>query len=209
VNDSPASLLIDKSAVAISSATDAASINRLCVDSRISAGLVAPLSRQASLPVASQFRVPAKFAGSPNLLVNGSVTPQVFTVSADATKTLTVTEVTLVASAACIAMSGNKFLSMGAALTNGLLVELVSGGVTTPLANFKVSEDIILGFNGPNHLVCFSGQASLRVSHYCLNPLASNSADMVRVTVRDNLMAVLPGGAVPTYLQIVAAGTVA
>lgn len=79
-------------------------------------------------------------AGSPNLLVNGSVTAVVFTIPADATKDIFIEELRIYGNGNGIKFG--QFLSQNSILTNGLLIEIRSDEVITQLPILKSTDDI-------------------------------------------------------------------
>ena len=184
--------------------------NRFAVDARISGGAgVSSQNIQTSQTVANQFRTPLRRSGSSDMVVNGGGTAAVFNMGADSARTLVVTDISLVASAGTVNMTGARFLSLGGALPNGLLVEVVSSGTATTLATIRISEDFLYAFNGTPVAGLAGAQDYVVAKHFCLTTLVAASSDLVRVTVRDNLTAgglLGLGGTPPTLLQGIVGG---
>jgi hypothetical protein len=117
-------------------------------------------------------------------------TPVEFTVDSDPVYDLLLTEVRLVFVALSFDFSGASFGSGGSELTNGVLIEVTSDGITTELGNLKVNEDVlllpvrsdvILGQGGNEDVMALSIDLGGVVA------LRANTSDKVKVTIRDDL----------------------
>lgn len=131
-----------------------------------------------------------KNGGSGNLRVNGSVTPVEFAFEADPSADIALHELALMLSTDNFQVRGDKFADE-AALTNGILVQVVVGGVTSTLATLKISEHLAeLASPGGFQVVSLAKDlvvSALRFGGKVV--LQAGTADKVKVTVRDNLTA--------------------
>jgi hypothetical protein len=131
---------------------------------------------------------------SSSLLVNGSVTPVVFEVAADADIDIALNELRFVFCSSSIVFDGTKF-GQDSALVNGILVELiVNGGDTATISTIKINENFLefASTAGINVFTEFSGTNDLITASYSLGGsmrLRAGTSDKVKVTVRDNLTA--------------------
>lgn len=127
---------------------------------------------------------------SDSMLVNGSVTPQVFAVEADGYDDIRVYELRMWFIDNAIKFDGGSFGDANT-LTNGTLVEFVKDGVATSFMNIKQNEDFFaFAFPGTTPFVDLTGGTDILVTSANINGavvLTKNSTDMVRITVRDNL----------------------
>lgn len=133
-------------------------------------------------------------SGSPDMIVDGSSTPVVFKFLAHASEDTFLTQLKFVYSGSQIDFDGISF-GKSTALTNGILIEaVVNGGNVIPIGNVKANEEwmhlngaVYTEFGGINVLlatsVLFSGREKL----------AAGTADMVRVTIRDNFTSAIYG----------------
>lgn len=128
--------------------------------------------------------------GSADLLVDGSVTPVVFTFDADPTDDIFLNQVRYTAVTTRFDVGADSFMKE-AALTNGCLVEITSNGVTSEVANFKISEDLI-EFGTPDQFeYSMTTLNDFVIGGVVLGgsiKLAAGTADNVKVTIRDNLI---------------------
>ena len=179
---SPASILFDKNGNAISSYNDG-TYNRLCVDTRPTAGVSAQQLAWGSAPAAQTVITPLTNGSAVALNVNGSTTAQVFSFKAS-TKIITIYAVRLVFSFTTVTFNGTNFGA--AAITNGIVVSATISGVTTNVFTLKTNEDFFLA-NGGGALT--SGGTGILMSATVIfnQPLAASSTDQVAVTVSDNL----------------------
>jgi hypothetical protein len=132
-----------------------------------------------------------KASGSDSLLVNGSVTPVIFTYAADAIKDISLQELKFVLSANGVAFGTNYFGSIAGPLTNGLLVEVVAGGNTGTVYNLLQNESFV-NFASPGGFEWVVSSKDLMASTWLVGgglKLVHGTSDVVRVTVRDDLHA--------------------
>lgn len=127
--------------------------------------------------------------GSANLIVNGSVTPVVFTFPADAYKDIQLSELRFAITTQDFTFDGKSFGST-TMLTNGVLVEIVAGGVTYFVANIKQNEDWLF-YNSPTGVTLNNtGPKDILAMGFFLGDnlvLKAGTSDCVRITIRDNL----------------------
>lgn len=132
-----------------------------------------------------------KNGGSDSLLVNGSVTPQVFEYLADDTYDISLQEIKFTVVANGITFGSNYFGSTAGPLTNGLLIEVVTGGSTVTLYNLLTNESFV-NFASPGGFEWVVSSKDLMSSGYLIGgglKLVHGAIDKVKVTVRDNLSA--------------------
>lgn len=126
-------------------------------------------------------------AGSFAMNVNGSVTPVVFSYAPGPTATIYVETMKFY-----ISDSGNpsedKFGDL-AALTNGVLIEMQSGGVLTTYYNLKDNTDLIVAFRMLPQASNYLPEKNLFGFRDFSTPvkLTGSTGDFIRATVRDNL----------------------
>lgn len=122
-----------------------------------------------------------------NMNVNGAVTNRVFTVPAS-TKNINVTQIRFVMSDNSTPIGADKFAA-GAALTNGVKLEVLANGTTSSLGTLKINEHF-LESNGGN-LLDQTGAADVIGATWTVNQLlASGSTEQIRVTIQDDLTSV-------------------
>jgi len=173
--------------VAVSVLNDG-SVERLAVDAKGSVSIVPPF---AASGLGSLFRkFLAESGGNESLVVNGSITAKVFKVDADSTKDILLTEIRILMTAGIIEMNSVSFGKGGGSLTNGILIEVTSGGVTTEIGNIKINEDILMLpvrndvlFNQ----VPLNDVLALSMDFGGVVKLVAGSGDNVKITVRDDL----------------------
>jgi len=131
--------------------------------------------------------------GVKTLNVNGAVTPQIFSFVPAASETWFIESVSLAIGDGA-SPDFNEFGSLGAALTNGLVLEVQSKGVLYEITNIQDNLDISLSF-----IKCFypsSGTGWLNDQDNYMGELTfqkpmliqNSSADFIRFRVRDNLI---------------------
>lgn len=136
----------------------------------------------------------AKNGASPNLLVNGSVTPVDFTIGASATKQRFITSIRF--EALGNGMQFTKFLSQNGVLTNGVLLTVRSNNAQIDFPAITATEDFASYFGlGPQNFDFYdvSGTDYFRATLtfeapfqiYKQGTFATN--DFIRVRIRDNL----------------------
>lgn len=186
----------DKDGNGVTSTTEGAN-QRLDVDSFLS-GQVGPIDVNATLkpaPPADFGQIARGFVkesgGNDDLRVDGSVIPKIFTFDADATKDIELFEIRLIITTDDIHFLGNYFLQSPVALTNGLLIEVISesGTVTAVIGNLKTSEDFLgLPFTtGQAELSSPKDQMVLVTNLGGVVVLRKGTSDQVKITVRDDL----------------------
>lgn len=129
-----------------------------------------------------------KSSGSDNLLVNGSSTPVVFELSSGA-KDATIEYIEFVLVANSIQLGQERFGGRNDALSNGIKVEVISGGITGVVYNIKTNDDLV-HFASPSKLDFVIANRDMIRSCFVIDrkiALQKNSSDILRVTVRDNL----------------------
>ena len=129
--------------------------------------------------------------GSPNLLVNGSVTPVVFQFQPPVGVTLSVQQMLVVFTADDFSFDGDSF-GPNALLTNGVKFEIDVGGVVTEIFNIKQNEDF-LRVPGRIPLVNNTGPKDVLGVAFAfggLLQLSQAADDKILITVRDNLTGV-------------------
>jgi len=126
--------------------------------------------------------------GSPDMVVNGSGTPVVFTFNADATDNIQMTGLRLVFSASSLDFDGSSF-GKGGALSTGLEIDIVADGGTfvDQLAVLTLNEDFfrLLQFDISRAAADGVMAATLPFGGRVL--LEGGTADKITVTVNDNL----------------------
>ena len=131
-----------------------------------------------------------KLSGSDDLIVDGSTTPQVFTFDGDpsASVDMAVEEIRFLMVTKHIDPGGAYFGPLPA-LANGLLLEIVSNGVTTQVANFKVTEDFMRIARRHSAPINRSGVNDTLTAVYEFRDaiLKGGVSDLIRLTVRDDL----------------------
>ena len=168
---------------------DTVATKRLQVEMAVKPGSVIGVTAAAPAAVNSIVTF-LRNGGSENMLVNGSVTPVSFTFGADATFDIIPTEIRLVLTAATL--NWGNFGKGGSILTNGVVIDAeVDDGVPITLYTLTRNEGFMrmqeanTEFNGASDLILgsihFSG----------VERLVAGSTDFVRVTINDDLTAVL------------------
>ena len=141
------------------------------------------------------WNAPLKNGGSSNLAVNGSVTPQVFSIAPDDNYDIEVLSMCLIAEFSGAPAIGNKFIADAVGtLANGLLVEAKVGDVSFTLGNLRRTRDLIEVSTPQGGFNIISGTTSVMQIFFFVPPgmeLAKLGSftpdDYVRATVRDNL----------------------
>jgi len=127
--------------------------------------------------------------GSPSLLVDGSVTPVVFTYTAHPTQDISLQEVKFVMAANGITFGTDYFGATAGPLPNGLLVEVTAGGVTGTVALLQQNEDFV-NFASPGGFEWVVSSKDLLASTWLVGgglKLEAGSADKVQITVQDDI----------------------
>jgi len=124
-----------------------------------------------------------------SLLVDGSVTPVVFTFNAHATLNASVQEVVFVIAANSVTFGTNYFGSKSGPLTNGLKIEVTSDGQTGTVALLKQNEDFV-HFSSPGGFQWVVSSKDMMSSQWLAGGgflLYGGTADNIKVTVQDDL----------------------
>lgn len=180
---SPAAILFDKNLSAISSFNDG-TYNRLCVDTRPTAGVQAQQTSFGVASIGNTIAVALANGSATALNVNGSSTAQVFSVGAQS-KLVTIYSVRIVFVFTAVSFNGANFGN--AAISKGVAIGATIGGVVqSPVATLKTNEDFFT-LNGSATLTSPGTGILLNGSVLFNQPLAVNSSDVVTVTVQDNL----------------------
>jgi len=131
---------------------------------------------------------------SPDMLVNGSVTPVTFTLPTSSLNDKYVQRLRLVANGNGIKFG--QFLSQNSSLTTGLLIEIKSDNIVTTLPVIKSTDDLKHLFSFPPtgfSLHVQAGRDDLTAEFQFENPFVIRRTgtfttdDYLKVTVRDNL----------------------
>ena len=126
-----------------------------------------------------------------SLLVNGSSTPVVFSYDADSTYDVSLQEIKFVVVANSVTFGGSSFGAVAGPLVNGLLVEIIAGGIAGTIYNLLQNESFV-NFASPGGFEWVISSKDMMASTYTIGgglKLIHNTADKVRITVRDNLSA--------------------
>jgi hypothetical protein len=172
--------LVDPNGNPVSTVVDGSGNRRLRVEATV----------VSSTPVEAFFRQALENGGSPDQIVDGSGAPIVFTLPADATDDIVLTELRLVISAGGFNWDGTTFGNGGGALTNGVLIELDLGGTVTEIVNLQINEDLLLVPVRTDVVVdqiAATAVIALSVDFGSGITLTAASADEVRSTIRDDL----------------------
>lgn len=189
-SDSPAVIIFDQDGYAIDVINDGA--NRLRVETSIKPGS-SILTTGGTVPSDPTLIVARKLTndGYSNLLVDGSSSPITFKYTADSTKDIRLSELRLVLVACSLDFVGSRFGDIPT-LTNGVKIEVMSGGVLTTLATLNLNEDFLL-FHSTNSLVINeSGPKDLISVGYLIGGsivLQAGSSDYLGIVIQDNLTA--------------------
>ena len=124
-----------------------------------------------------------------SLLVDGSVTPVVFTYPADAIHDISLQEIQFVIASNSVTFGGGYFGGTGGPLANGVLVEIVSNGNTGTVAIMKQNECFV-HFASPGGFQWVVSSKDMLASTYVIGgglKLKAGTSDMVRITIRDDI----------------------
>jgi hypothetical protein len=130
-----------------------------------------------------------KNGSATSLLVDGSVTPQVFTYVADATYDISLQEIRFTLVANGITFGNGYFGATAGPLANGVLVEVVTDGDTVELFNLQQNEHFI-NFASPGGWEWIVSNKDVMTSAYLIGggvKLHAGTGDLVRITVRDDI----------------------
>jgi len=130
-----------------------------------------------------------KNGGSPDLLVDGSVTPVEFTYDSDATDDISIQEIHFTLASNSITFGSDYFGATSGPLTNGTLVQVVTELGTVDLYNLKQNESFV-NFASPGGFQWVVSSKDLMSSAYVVGGglvLRAGTTDKVKVTVRDDI----------------------
>jgi len=130
-----------------------------------------------------------KNGGSPDLLVDGSVTPVEFTYDSDATYDISIQEIHFTLASNSITFGSDYFGATSGPLTNGTLVQVVTELGTVDLYNLKQNESFV-NFASPGGFQWVVSSKDLMSSAYVVGGglvLRAGTTDKVKVTVRDDI----------------------
>jgi hypothetical protein len=124
-----------------------------------------------------------------SLLVDGSITPVVFTYDADAYQDISLQELKLILVSNSITFGSDYFGSTAGPLTNGVLIEVISNNNTGTICNLDQNE-CFAGLATPGGFDWVVSSKDMVYSTYIVGgalKLLAGSSDKVRVTIRDNI----------------------
>ena len=184
--------LVDENGVFISAIDDGA-LKRIAVDAKFASDqtaipvvIGAPVAGDAGLVVRSRL----KNGSSDDMTVDGSSSPAVFSLLADPTQDIFVSEIRFVLVVNDLKFNGGSFGGSNSPLTNGVKLELRSNSTTVELVNLKVNEDF-LSFYSPGGVTIHQAASNdVLVAGLYLGGAArivAGSGDFLKVTIRDNL----------------------
>lgn len=130
-----------------------------------------------------------KNGSNESLLVDGSVTPVVFTYDADASQNISLQEIKFIMSSNSITFGTDYFGATSGPLPNGLLVEIIASGNTGTVANLYKNECFV-AFSSPGGFTWVVSSKDMMSATYVLGgalTLIAGTSDKVRVTVRDDI----------------------
>jgi hypothetical protein len=130
-----------------------------------------------------------KNGGSSDLLVDGSVTPVVFTYPADSTYDISLQSIRFTMVSNGITFGNDYFGATAGPLPNGLLIEIVTGGNLVTLYNIQKNEHFI-NFSSPAGWEWIVSNKDVMTSAYLIGggvKLFAGTGDLIRVTVRDDI----------------------
>jgi hypothetical protein len=148
-----------------------------------------------SYAVAKLWNQALKNGGSSNMAVNGSGTPQIFSLTANASSDFEIQSMCLIAEFTGSVAIGNKFIADAVAtLANGLLVEAKVDDEAYSFGNLKRTRDLVEVSQPQGGFNVIAGTTSLLQIFFFIPPhmrLVKTGEfsvdDYVRATVRDNL----------------------
>ena len=124
-----------------------------------------------------------------SLLVDGSVTPVVYSYVADDAYDISLVEIKFTLVSNSVTFGSNYFGATSGPLPNGLLVEIISNSITGTIYNLKQNESFI-NFASPGGFEWVVSSKDMMSSTYLIGgglKLYAGTGDMVRITVRDNI----------------------
>lgn len=134
-------------------------------------------------------------SGSPDMRVNGSVTPQVFSIGTNATKSKFITELRFYGGANSLKFE--QFLGINSTLTNGVKIEWQSNGEMATMPLIKATEDFKNKFafgSGSNFRIDIQAGADQFLAVFIPEtPIVLKKTgsftidDYIKITIQDNL----------------------
>lgn len=158
---------------------------------RLEATLLTPAGDIVSFPSVSE-SIKNEFVlntSDPDLRVDGSTTPVVFEYTSDPVHDIALQEIRFTMAANSITFGTEYFGSTSGPLSSGLLVEAVVASGAVTLYNMVQNESFV-NFASPGGFEWVVSSKDMMTSAYVIGGglvLRANTADKVRVTVRDNL----------------------
>lgn len=166
------------------------SVYRLAVETKQGEGQASNIGQAVPENLSRYYRSFLTTSGGSDVMkVNGATTPVVFSAVANPTKDIRIQEVRVVFTTQDMTLDGTAFGNR-AALTNGVLFEMVNEYGTQTIANIKINEDFLF-FPSPIGIVLNNtGPKDVMIAGFYLAGaprLRAGTSDIVRATVRDNL----------------------
>lgn len=158
---------------------------------RLEATLLTPAGDIVSFPSVSE-SIKNEFVlntSDPDLRVDGSTTPVVFEYTSDPVHDIALQEIRFTMAANSITFGTEYFGSTSGPLSSGLLVEAVVASGAVTLYNMVQNESFV-NFASPGGFEWVVSSKDMMTSAYVIGGglvLRANTADKIRVTVRDNL----------------------
>lgn len=175
--------------------TESESVRRLQTEARLAPNsnvfIGAPIPPNPALLFLDQ----PKNGTSPDMAVDGSVTPVDFVLNAHATQDTSIYEIRIVFCSDDIVFDGSKF-GPNTALVNGIKISItVNDGSTAELISVKLNEDFLrfASSAGLTSMVNNTGPKDFLVSGFTLGGLMvlkAGTADNVTITIQDDLTSV-------------------
>jgi hypothetical protein len=128
--------------------------------------------------------------GSEDMVVNGSVTPVVFSFNADPTDDITLNSIRLVLSAQSIAFDGSSFGKGGGGLSTGVVVGITADNgafVNANLLTLQINEDFFRLLDAATALNAGDAVVAATLAFSGNVRLVGGSGDKIEVTINDNL----------------------
>ena len=175
---------------ALQTIEDAGGVNRLAVDARLAPGtsitIGAPIPENIGNLLIGKL---TNTGGSGDMIVDGSVTPVVFSYNADSTNDIGMGELRMVVTTQDFTFDGSSFGGKPA-LTNGILIEFISEGNNILFLTLKRNEDFLFFPSTVGLTLNNTGPKDVLVASIVLGggpKLKAGTADAVKMTIRDNL----------------------
>ena len=188
---SPAAILFDEAGNKVGVLLDD-TIYRLQVEADLAPGATVNIGAVAAENPNLIFAGSVQNGGSPDLVVDGT-TPVIFSVLADPTDDIIISELRFVVTVDSIDFDGGSFGDEGNPLANGILVKLtVNDGSTSTIATIKINEDFLklASTTGLNVLLAQSGLKDVMAASFIFGGrmlLKAGTGDKVEVVIQDDL----------------------